>query len=345
MNNTKNIVLAVLLILQAGLVAYLYRPGQNQAPPAAAIIKDLAPESVSALTITDGLGKTLTLTLAKDKDWRISGSDYPADQEKIEALLKKFAAMKASRLVSQTPSSYARLKVADSDFNRKVALEAGGKQIVFYLGTAPSAKSIHLRLAGAKEVYQVSDLAAWEVLAEQDSWWQTKYVNLPAAELSALTIANAQGGIELLHDQQNWRLAGKPDAALDSHPLETLLNAATQVSISSYLPKDFTPKGQPVATITCREAKGGEPLTIQIWDKDKPGDLDQPIKSSASPLYAKVKAYAVKELLAAKADSLLAASPVPEGKDNGKAAPAAPAATAPPAAKAGKSVPPVKERK
>ena len=307
----KNTLLFVLLVVQAALIAFLYRPGQQTAPVAANLFKGLTPEQLTAMTITDDQGKSLTVV--KKEGWRLSSGDYPADQAKIEGLIKKLADMKSSRLVSQTKGGHGRLKVADTDFNRKVELSAGDKKTVFFLGTAPSAKSIHLRLAEAKEVYQVNDLSAWEVQADNESWWQTKYLSQAADKISGLTIANAAGTIELVSDgKKGWQLKGSQETALDAKRVETLVNSVSEITIASYLPKDFTPKGKPLATLTYQGKDGA--TTLQVWPKDKAEDGDQVIKASSSPFYAKVKDYVVKEALEIKLDGLKA-KPVAEGKE------------------------------
>ena len=303
----KNTVLAVLLVAQVALIAFLYRPGQTAAPVATNLFPDLSPEKVTGLTITDDQGKSLTMD--KREGWQLSPEGSPADQTKIDALVKKLAALKTTRLVSQTTSSHARLKVADSAFNRKVELAQGEKKTLFFLGTAPSSKSIHLRLADAKEVYQVNDLSTWEVAAEKENWWQTRYVNHPLDSLTGVTIANAQGKVELVSDgKKGWQLKDKPDTTLDNKRVEMVISSLADMTIGSYLPKEFAAKGEPVATITYQAKAGGE-STLKIWAKEKKEDQDQVVKASNSSWYAKAKEYALKEALELKADSLIAKPP------------------------------------
>jgi len=304
MNTPKNILLIVLLALQIALIAFLYRPGQQVVAAAGNLFPALAPGQLTGLTITGEQGKTLSLV--KKEGWQIVPGEFPADQAKIEALIKKLAEVKASRLVSQTKSSHARLKVAEGDFNRKVEISQGESKTLFYLGTSPSAKSIHLRLDGAKEVYQINDLAAWELGVEQESWWQTKYLSQPTKELTGLSINNPAGTIALVNDAEKkaWQIKDKADTPLDPKRLEPLLNAIGEIGVDAYLAKDFAPKGKAVATVTY-QGKAGE-VTLSIWGKDKPEDGNQVIKSSSSAFYAKAKDYVVKAILESKLDGLIA---------------------------------------
>lgn len=309
----KNIILAALLVAQVALIAFLYRPGQQAAPVAANLFPSLTPDQVSGLTVTDDQGKTLTLV--KKEGWQITPGDLPADKAKIEGLLKKFAELKGSRLVSQTAASHSRLKVGETNFNRKVEFSQGDKKTLFFLGTSPSSKSIHLRLAEAKEVYQINDLSAWEFQAENESWWQGKYLSLPQADLTGLTIANAQGTIDLVKEEKKgWQLKAEPDTTLDGKRVETVVNALSEITISSYLAKEFTPQGEPVATVTYR-TKAGE-TTLKVWAKEKPEDPEQVVKASTTAFPAKVKEYAVKEAVEVKLAGLKA-KPVASGETSG----------------------------
>lgn len=305
----KNTVLALLLVAQVALIAFLYRPGQNAAPVATDLFPGLSPEKVRGITITDDQGKTLALT--NTEGWQISPEGFPADQTKIDALVKKLAGLKSQRLVSQTTSSHARLKVAEGSFNRKVELALGADTTVVYLGTSPSSKSIHLRLADAKEVYQVNDLSAWEVATEKENWWQTRYVDQPLDSLTAVTIANAQGTVELVSDgKKGWQLKDKAETTLDSKRVEMVATSVTTMTIASYLPKEFTAKGEPVATITYQTKDGA--TTLQIWAKEKTDDQEQVVKLSSSNWYAKAKEYVVKEAVELKEASLIAKPPTGE---------------------------------
>lgn len=304
-SKTTNTILLILLALQVALIAFLYRPSQNAAPLAGNLFKSLSPEQLISLVISNEQGATISL-LKKD-GWQISEGEFPADQAKIEGLIKKLADMKSSRLVSQTKSSHTRLKVADSDFNRKVELGQGETKTTFFLGTSPSSKSIHLRLSEDKEVYQINDLAAWEVQADKESWWQTRYLSQQSANLSSMTITNSLGIIELMNDadKKTWQLKTTSETtALDPKRVETLVDSLMEITIDSYLAKDFTPKGKPIATVTYQTKDGAS--TLQVWAKDKKEDNNQVIKISTSAFYAKVKDYVVKGALETKLDSLTA---------------------------------------
>lgn len=311
MNKTKNIALFALLALQVALIAFVYRPGQNTVPAAANLFKNLSPSLLTNLLITNEQGKSVSL-LKKD-GWLVGTEGFPADQDKIEALIKKLAGMKSSRLVSQNKSSHARLKVADRDFTRKIELGQGDSKTTLFLGTSPSAKSIHLRLSDANEVYQVNDLAAWEVQADKESWWQSKYLG-QQDNLTELSISNAAGTLDLVNDsvKKNWHLKASPETALDSKKVETLLSSLLTINIDSYLAKDFTPTGKPVATITYR-SKDNE-NTLHVWAKDSakplpekdpaPGDDTLTIKASSAAFYAQARAYVLKSAMEASIESL-----------------------------------------
>lgn len=312
MNKSINIGLFVLLIIQAALIVYLYRPGQNNAPPAASLFSGLQADTVNALVITDDNGKSVHLTKSDDH-WTVGDNQYPADNDKVKNIIDRIAKLQSGRLVARSKGSHSRLKVGDRMYNRKVVMTAAGqKDITFFLGTAPSSKSIHLRRAGDDDVYEVSGLSSWELPADEESWWQTKYVALNPTDIQGLTLSGSET-ISLHRDAKgDWQLAEAPAATtLDNKKMANLLRAVSKISISAYENKDFTPHGKPVATITYKTKDKSFDLTI--WPQDKKAN-EQVIKTSTARFYAKVRPYTLKEVLDLKKADLVKPVPGPKQK-------------------------------
>lgn len=314
--------LVAALVLQLALIAYVYRPGQDKGPAARELFPGLDASAVTALTITDDSGKSITLT-RKDKAWEVGAEKYPGDGDDITRVLKKIAALKTARLVTKTKASHVRLKVAETLFNRKVDLKTAGGDTIFYLGTAPSAKTVHLRKEGENEVYLVKDLAAWELQTGKESWWRDKYIDWQQKKLTGLTLHNANGDIRLGRDDKGgWKLEGDNAARADKDKVISLVSTLSTITLSDYLPADTTPpKEAPAATVIYHN-KDGE-VTLTIWPKKK-DDADYLAKSTASPFYARIRAYVVDDILKAKPEQLLATEKKKEEKatkgDQGAAA-------------------------
>jgi len=324
MNKAKNIGLSVLLIIQAALIIYLYLPGRNNAPAAAALFNGLSTETINSLTITDDSAKSIHLDKTAEH-WTVGDNKYPADTSKIKTIIERIAKLKNSRLVSRSKGSHSRLKVGEQMFKRKVTMKGStGKDITFFLGTSPSSKTIHLRRAGDDDVYEVSGLTAWQLQAENKSWWQAKYVTVNPADLQSLTIshdsastAKGKGNISLNRDAKgNWQLSGAPAGSkLDEKRIGSLLETVGEISITDYEDKAFTPQGQAISTITYKTKD--KSFALQIWAKKDDKANSQIIKNSASKFYAKVSSYILKDTLELKqADLITKTEPKPEPKPN-----------------------------
>jgi hypothetical protein len=304
MNKAKNTGLFILLIIQAALIVYLYQPGRNTAPTAAPLFADLQADNIKNITITDDSAKSVRLQQAAGH-WSVGAENYPADDSKIKGIIERIAKLKNSRLVSRSKGSHSRLKVGEQMFNRKVAMtDNDGKDITFFLGTSPSSKAIHLRRAGNDEVYEVSGLTAWQLQADNESWWQTKYVTINPADLQSLTIKGKEN-ISLSRDAKgDWQLADAPaGSTLDNKRIGELLDTISEISITGYESHDFTPPGKPLATITYKTKDKN--FDLQIWAK-KDNKVDkQIIKNSNSKFYAKVSSYILKDTLELKQNELI----------------------------------------
>lgn len=317
MNKAKNTGLFVLLIIQAALIVYLYRPGHNASPPAAALFNGLHPDAVTSFTITEDTGKTISLT-KKKQTWTVGTNHYPGDNDKINKMLKRIADLKSSHLVSRTKGSHSRLKVGDELFNRKIVLSGPNlkKDITFFLGTSPSAKTIHMRRAGDDDVFEVSGLSAWQLQADNDSWWQTKYVAVNPADLQSLTLSNSANITLQRDDKGNWLLAGAPaDSKLDSKRVSKLLDTVSEISISGYEPRDFKPHGKAIAVLSYKTKD--KSFALQIWAKDDKSN-QQVVKNSRASFYAKLEPYILKDTLELKRSELLLKTPpaAPTAKKN-----------------------------
>ncbi len=304
MTKAKNTGLFILLIIQAALIVYLYRPGQGALPPAASLFSSLRPATVTSFTITDNAGKTISLARIKQV-WTVGPDGYPGDNDKINNMISLIAGLKSSRLVSRTKGSHSRLKVGDELFNRKIVLSGPGgkKAVTFFLGTAPGARTIYLRRSGDNDVYEVSGLSTWKLQTDKESWWQRKYVTVKHADLLGLTLTNHET-ISLQRDaKENWRLAGAPaDRKLDRNRVTKLLNTVCKIVISGYEDKDFTPHGQAIATITYKTRD--KTFNLRIWPRDNKTNV-QVIKNSQSRFYARLEPYILQDTLELKKSDLL----------------------------------------
>ncbi len=302
MNKTKNIGLFILLLIQAGLIVYLYQPAAS-AKPAAAIFADLQPQKVNGITITDENGKTITLR-REGSGWIVGADKFPGNGEKIERIIKKIAALKQTRLVARSKGSRVRLKVGGELFNRKITLSAkAGTKLTFFLGTAPSSKSVHLRRKGDDNIYQVSGLSTWQLGVDNPSWWQTKYIDIKPEDLTALSLKGKKN-IELSRDEKKaWQIAGAGQV-VNKPRLNGLISTVCALNVTSYQAADFKPQGKAATVITYKIGAKSKTLELKIWPPNVKTS-DQVIKSSGSKFYARLPSYILKEPLGLSSSDLL----------------------------------------
>lgn len=308
MNKKNSItILAILLVLQAAVIAYLYRPGKNESVPSVTLMDSVDAKTVSSMKITDENGSLITLT-KEGESWFVGDEHFPADQASVDTIINKISGLESARLVSRTKSSHNRLKVGDEVFNRKVVLGSAKGDSTFLMGTAPSSKSVHLRVAGQNEVYQVTGISAWELQTERDSWWQTKYVKVDPDSIDAVTIRNTKGIVSLRRsgEEKKWQLADDVSGDLAQEKVSALINTISNISISEYLTKDFSIDTKPACTIEYQTNKGS--ISMQIWPKSEDND-DHVAKLSSAAFYAKIRSYIVQEALEATGQELLAEEP------------------------------------
>ncbi len=334
--NRTNIVLSAILVVQLVLVGLALRPAETTAPKTKTFFEGIGKDAVTALVIHDQ-DKELRLE-KKDDAWLVQADhEYPADATKITALLDKLTGLSSNRLVARTRASHVRLKVADDLYNRRLDLVAGDTTISLYLGSSPTYKTLHVRLADEDEVYLVTDLSIWELQTTKESWWKTRYLDLAATDLTRVELENKAGSftIEKKKDAEApWRLAGE-DAALDPKAVDDFLAAASRITLLTYLGTEEKPDyglDKPAAT-TRLTTKDGKTITVRIGPKNK-DENNHVVKRDDSPFYVSVAAYAVEKLLDKTADSLLAAKEAPSpddttGPDDNEAPPEDKAAATP----------------
>jgi len=159
-----NQILAAVLVVQIILAVVVLWPRGAANAGSEGLFGELEAAQISDVHITDAEGARLDIS-KQAGDWLLtSGGDYPAKGDTVSQFLDKLVAMTNSRRVTETASSHKQLKVADDDHNRLVEFSLeDGTQHAFYVGSAPSYGTAHIRVAGENEVYLISDLTLADV--------------------------------------------------------------------------------------------------------------------------------------------------------------------------------------
>jgi hypothetical protein len=315
--NKRNLILAVLLILQLALVAIIFWPRPaTTAAAGAALFPGLTADQINEVSLTDAQGQNLRLA-RKDSAWVLpDAGDYPAVTTTVTTLLDKIAGLKADRVITQTSASHKRLKVADDDLNTRIDLTlADGSQARLYVGSPAGYGAIHVRAGDQDAVYLASGLSSSDTSSQATAWIEPIYVAVPTGEVVAVTLENANGRLEFSKDASGaWTMAGlAPGETLDQGAVTSLVNSASSVSMRQPLGKEEKPEyglqtPAAVVTLKTRGAEGEGSTTLRVGAQDA-ADQTYVLSSSGSPYYVRVSSYVVDDWIAKGRDSFLQAPP------------------------------------
>lgn len=311
------LILAGLLVAQVILLAIIYWPRPTQAT-GGAVFPKLTAGDITQLSISDNAGKSIALAKQGDAWVLPDAGDFPAKPDAITALLDKLVALKTTRLIAETPASHARLQVAEDDFVRRLDLKsAAGDAYTIFLGSAPAAGATHFRLGGQDQVYQTNSLTSFDANVEPVNYIDANLVSIPAADVTTMTITNANGKLAFSKGAGGeWTLDGlAAGQTLDASLVQTLLNQATSISMVQPLGKSADPAWgmeSPLAVVSLStQPAEGEPKTyeLRIGVKDEANSRYY-VKFSDSPYFAAVSSFSLDDFVN-KSISGFVATPTP----------------------------------
>ena len=314
--NRRNWILLIVLLVQVGLVAWLYWPRPAQTA-AGTLLTDIATEKISGLTIEDN---TASVELAQvDGQWVLaSGGNYPANALSVTGLISDVLAADTGRLVATSPASHARLRVSDADFVRRVTLASadGGEQVV-YVGASPNAGAVHVRAAGSDNVYLADGALSGAARTDLAGWIDTTYVSLDPATLQQATVTNATGALELVRDAAGaWSLAGlAPDETADAAALQGLGSRIASISLTAPLGTAAEPgyametPSAVIAAVVSDTVTGPRTVTVTLGAHDEAAD-SYVAKSSDSDYYVRLAGFQVQDFVDAARDKFVTAAAV-----------------------------------
>jgi hypothetical protein len=265
--NRFNSILAGVFAVQAILAAAIWlrpaEPGVGKLEPLIPGLEASAVERVSLFDAPSGgvVPAEPSLELLKEGGaWVVTTHhSYPADGSKVDELLTRLGALQTRGPMSTLAARQPQLSVADSDYERRIELVAGGQKRTLLLGGPAGARKIAARLKGSDEIHAVTGITASAVRSDPGDWIVTEYFSVPAWQVGSLSIASGASTITLSRDEAaegGWRFAeGAPAEAegrgIDPAAVDRLLTAATRVQAAAPAPPDAD-LSSPLATITLR---------------------------------------------------------------------------------------------
>ncbi len=314
--NKTNTILAGALVLQALIIMGMRLGGdQHVVAQSVALLDNYDADKVTKIHI-DGATKEKdgpppeSVTLEKNgSTWGISTADnFPADQEKVSEFLKKLAKMNYRNRVVTSSKYHDKLEVAADKYQRKVTITQDGKDRVFYVGTSPSFKALHVRLDGSDDVLLANEVSSSDFSERAWGWVDRAYVKHDAKDVWALTITNEKGDIQIEKNPQDssWLAAGIT-GPLKKTVVDDLVRKAGQMNLEEPIGKAVKPEYElgKLATITLvtgtSTIAGAPPpktdtTTIQIGKKLEKENRYY-VKASTSDYVVEVAGWAIDPLV------------------------------------------------
>ncbi len=321
---TKKLIigLAVLLVVQLVLAVTLgvTRPGPTAHEVVGSVLAFTAGEidelNIAGADSDEAADATGVQIKRVDGAWVLpEQNNYPASAEKVDGLLTKLAGLQRKFAVATSSAAQARFKVAESDFERRITLRAGGADVgTLYLGTSPGVREVHVRNASDDAIMAVP-LAVHEVGPTFRDWEDRELLQFDVAELRAVTYAGSR--LERTGQQPGgalgaWTLSGLgADEVVTQTAVDDVVGQLARLRASEVLGTDSEAR----FGLTTPALK----LTLQKSDADEEqyrfGKLesgDYVLKTSRHPYYFQVPAYTgdrliaglQREQLVAKADGI-----------------------------------------
>ena len=181
--------LAALLLAQLALAAFLFIRGSGFGavqPDEPLVTFD--PATLDRVTIQDGTGAQVEL-VKRDGQWRLPGHfDFPASASKVEALLRDLQGLRTRLPVSTSPESFARFKVAADQFERRIDLRQGDRDVaVLYLGDSPGFKRLFARGSQGEAIFEVN-YSAHQAGAKASDWTDQGLFALTSDQITGLSL-------------------------------------------------------------------------------------------------------------------------------------------------------------
>jgi hypothetical protein len=231
-------ILSVLLLIQLAVAAWLLMPDDRGPVGRAALLDALSREQLTALTIRDGEGDSVTLTRTTD-GWQLPAS-LPIDSSKLDTLLDALLASDPGFAIARSESAAKRFEVAPETFERAVELRTDSAAHTVYLGSSPSFRKIHVRRDGEAEIFVVQ-LNNYDAPASASEWLDKTLLALPnPTELEIDGLRLALGGERWLDDS---------GAEVDGETVTSLLTALSSLRVSGVADEDEAAAAQPLLRV------------------------------------------------------------------------------------------------
>ena len=296
MNKTQKYLLGA-LVLQISLIVVVFLLQRPVAANNNLVFPDLKVETVSEIIISDSSGNQLDM-MKEGNQWVLPEQDnFPVKADAVQQMVDNLAAIRDNRLVTQSESSQERLKISDSNYERKVQLTVNGKEEIIYFGSSPAANNIHFRLDGKNEVYLTNAITSSQITTTISNWVDTVIYQIPSTSVQSVAVNNAEGDFIFTVDSEGqWTSEQIPEGyQFDQSMFSSLLTGFTNMRLVAPVSKTESPEfglTDPQATVEIQytDDSGAELIgKLVIGSADE--DNNYYVKWSANDYIFKISSY------------------------------------------------------
>lgn len=279
--------LLLLLVLQAGLVAWVHLEGDAPDPfkadtPLVAVDVD----SADTVTIEQPGERLLRLTRKGDRWVLPDKSDFPVLSAKFKPFTDKLFGARRSWPVGQTMVAARQFKVTLDAFERRVRFLKGEDVLGdVFLGSSPGFRRVHARLEGDEHTYAI-DFNAFDAPTDPSQWYDTDALKTRVEDVARIDL----GAFALKAQDGEFRVEGlRENEQTDAEPVQEVVTGVTEAAFTDVLGDDGRERfeaGEPVVRYTI-ELKEGTSIEHAVVAPEESSRYI--LKSSAQPYYFEVE--------------------------------------------------------
>lgn len=283
----KKITLLILLLLvQSGLVAYVYRDKLFKSPVnQKTVLLEIDIDSIDRVELDSGSVERVVLKKKGDAWILPDYSSLPVSNGVVAALLKDLTQAKISMPVALSESASKRFKVNNTYFNKKLTLYKKNKILArILIGKPLSYQTHYVRLENDNRIYTIK-INMDRLPAEQKNWFDHQIIQpvLPLVRLESVDFI-------LEKIQGEWQMKNaKEGDRLNHNQVTRLLNYIKFIQVIDVV-DTYKPGEKPVFYFMVTDKKGG--IRYDFYKKGK----QVIVKSSRSNLYYQLAEYLGKYL-------------------------------------------------
>jgi hypothetical protein len=303
----------VLLIVLLGLGAYIYYglPAQSEGDgePRERLFADLEADQIDRITITSESGDTTTVRKIGE-EWRMTSPlDTKADASEIASLTNNLDRLEVTRVIDENPANLAEYGLESPRVEIELGTpgtEGAGQTYRMSIGaSSPTGGDVFASSATSPRVVLIPGYLEAIFNRSTFNLRDKTLLTFERDALTGITVAADGRTLELVKENDEWKLVKPVEALADSVAVDSLIGRLQSAMMKSVVTEEAAPEelrklgfDKPQATVTL--TSGGTMTSLEIGGNAEGEDVY--VRSTARPLVATLEPSLVTELRKEAAD-------------------------------------------